>query len=81
MDKCRYCNPGREESFILSKIDLSFNCNGKGIFDMSTEVEMLIVGNDGYLDHYATDSDGEALGHKEIKINYCPMCGRKLKVD
>jgi hypothetical protein len=38
---------------------------------------------DGKLDvsYDNNDKDEWVCGHKAIKINYCPMCGRKLEVE
>jgi hypothetical protein len=70
--ECDYCD-GVTSNLMEFVFDISGTTFGDEIF----------VTDDGYLEHYAYLSDGEheeeTKIHKKIfKINYCPMCGRKL---
>lgn len=68
-EKCQYChNEIGREHYVLLECHYFANDNYvEATVDINTDKSMsLIVG-----DYYGDDTD-------EIKINYCPICGRKL---
>lgn len=69
---CPYCqHETRKKHYVLLTCHYFANDNYvEATVDINTDKSMsLIVG-----DYYGDDTD-------EIKINYCPMCGRKLTHD
>lgn len=73
MDKCKFCSACPEDygmnEDLMQKPFLAYSHHGKfeGII-----VELFIYGNSLGLYSELTETFGE------MKINYCPMCGRKL---
>lgn len=65
---CHYCYArGMAEKRIMEHHGLSFNAYCV-IFDGKLDVS-----------YDNNDINEWVCGHKEVKINYCPMCGRKLE--
>lgn len=65
--QCIYCHP------------ITKSYEGENIFNDSDEIEM-IIDNEGVMSVSSRifSSEGLFSSYAEIKINYCPMCGRML---
>lgn len=70
---CPYCHhETRKNHYILLECHYFANDNYvEATVDINTDKSMSLIVGDYYGDDYGDDTD-------EIKINYCPMCGRKL---
>lgn len=67
--KCKYCQPSNQGF-----------CNDLGANLLLSDEIHVAVNAFGYLEvDIDINSDIKVHAHKEVKINYCPMCGRKLK--
>lgn len=76
---CKYCKQfGKDEEgnpISLKRKSVPLGVFGKG----EVELELNVHGNFRYISAWFTYWDkGESIGGS-IDINYCPMCGRKLK--
>jgi hypothetical protein len=67
---CRECNTGNcNEDLILHEFDY----NGMNLFNVQVFLD------DGpSIELYLDNSNGDSLCSKKVKIEYCPMCGKKL---
>lgn len=71
---CEYCKRNElgdadGDEFIRVSLDMPLKEKLELSIDLTAKGELLLFGN-------YTSGDGDALG--KVKINYCPMCGRKL---
>ena len=66
MKECRYCQLG--EPFTIGKHDKP-NDNDYGIS----------IDCHNYMNAYGYDVHGSGSNSVNVKIHYCPMCGRKLE--
>ena len=62
---CAYCHEDRDGYFQM----LPREGNGNAFI------------NWGVFDHWVLEFSGKYQVKAKIKINFCPMCGRKLKED
>lgn len=65
---CKYCN-GSEETIMYTSDDNSIYIGEGGTYKYHND-------NSGYICLINSDS----YKGNEVKINYCPMCGKKLEV-
>ena len=74
MSICRYCNTGYEgmadKSIMIEEVSLGIM--GEGDF----RADIICDGDKGYTMDICVDF--EANVSKAVRIEYCPMCGRKL---
>lgn len=70
--KCPYCHNGTgKKHYTLLQCHYFANDNYvEATVDINTDKSLLLIVGD----YYGDDTD-------EIKINYCPICGRKLTHD
>lgn len=74
MNGCEYCRDGARE-FLFDIPDL-FNRKNR-----EHEMQIGIFGSDE-LTVFPIKNGEQMIGYEEtLYINYCPMCGRKLKED
>lgn len=73
---CEYCKKESYNSEAAPLMDESAKLeSGEVIADLRLD---LVNGKDQYLDALVCIFDTPIIG-KKLKINFCPMCGRKLR--
>ena len=77
--KCQYCNKEKEFEEQANKrlIDKRFKNEIDAMIEIDRDKLVLWVDNLTYYDKPNWFNTSDCLTSK--KINYCPMCGRKLK--
>lgn len=68
-DKCKYCSCSPDDNEPLNMTSIEYS-----------GIEMLILRNTGILRcRYFLDYDGLFDAQDIVRINYCPMCGRRFE--
>ena len=70
MDECRFCRGNEDDYPSLIEDTIDFGRLGEQMISIVIEEDKLYC--------QLEPGDGSVLFYKELKINYCPMCGRKL---
>lgn len=73
LDKCPYCEKGDDNKLLMSK-DIPI----KGMKNASLSTITYISGNYLATDVFSYDEGGIFT---QKKINYCPMCGRRINLN
>lgn len=73
---CEYCEKGYENTYISSRTLAIDGKTYKGLDMVITDRELWIF----TVANSMRNSDIYGYCEKNIPINYCPMCGRKLDV-
>ena len=80
---CKYCNADEmslfPDEFLISKSKKIIKWIAE---ELSVNTVIIARNKNYYLNSYARFGDGDSFVFDfEKKINYCPMCGRKLEVS
>lgn len=71
MNRCPYCHEGANETVKLLYIDEKENCASQAyIWNDQLHIEVVYPNIDYPMPQFGF--------YQNFKINYCPMCGRKL---
>lgn len=73
---CKYCDKTFTGNSNEKLVKLNIEVNGFRMFGVQTCVE----DSDGkaFINTYITDQFGRCFASEAVKIQYCPVCGRKI---